>query len=184
VDGGGQIRHYAPVRESAHRVIKRAADSPLVQAIPVVGDIADGYVAADYAAKGDYKPAAAAIAGGLILPDIVEVARRIPASAKIKKFSDYMKYMTDNEKEAMLKQIGNSSVIKPEMSEDVVKILNDIKSGKRKLTKDIHGRMPYGNTKTPPSDLDMDKIWIPERIYDDVDDVVDYGTREVSNEPW
>lgn len=82
MDGGGQIRHYAPVRESAHRVIKRAADSPLVQAIPVVGDIADGYVAADYAAKGDYKPAMAAIGAGLILPNAMEVgARMIPSSA-------------------------------------------------------------------------------------------------------
>ena len=81
MDGGGQIRHYAPVRESAHRVIKRAADSPLVQAIPVVGDLADGYVAADYAAKGNYKPALAAIGAGLILPNAMEVgARMVPSS--------------------------------------------------------------------------------------------------------
>jgi hypothetical protein len=60
--------------------VVKAADSPLVQAIPVVGDIADGYVAADYAAKGDYKPAMAAVGAGLILPNALEVAARIPSS--------------------------------------------------------------------------------------------------------
>lgn len=57
----------------------KAADSPLVQAIPVVGDLADGYVAADYAAKGDYKPAMAAVGAGLVLPNVMEVAARIPS---------------------------------------------------------------------------------------------------------
>ena len=81
MDGYGQTRSHTPVRESAHRTILKAADSPLVQAIPVVGDLADGYVAADYAAKGNYKPALAAIGAGLILPNAMEVgARMVPSS--------------------------------------------------------------------------------------------------------
>lgn len=81
-DGYGTTRSHTPVRESAHRTIVKAANSPLVQAIPVVGDIADGYVAADYAAKGDYKPAIAAIGAGLVLPNAMEVAgRMVPSSA-------------------------------------------------------------------------------------------------------
>lgn len=81
-DGYGTTRSHTPVRESAHRTIVKAADSPLVQAIPVVGDIADGYVAADYAAKGDYKSAIAAIGAGLVLPNAMEVAgRMVPSSA-------------------------------------------------------------------------------------------------------
>jgi len=69
------------VKESAHRTALKAADSPLVQAIPVVGDVADGYVAADYAAKGAYKPAIAAIGAGLVLPNAMEVgARMVPSS--------------------------------------------------------------------------------------------------------
>ena len=72
-DGYGVSRSHTPVRESAHRTIVKAADSPLVQAIPVVGDIADGYVAADYATKGNYLPAAMAVATGLLTPDAAEV---------------------------------------------------------------------------------------------------------------
>lgn len=97
MDGGGQIRHYAPVRESAHRVIKRAADSPLVQVIPVVGDIADGYIAADYAAKGDYKPAMAAIGAGLILPNVMEAGiHMVPGSTRRKAIQKAVDEFEDN----------------------------------------------------------------------------------------
>lgn len=123
VDGGGQIRHYAPVRESAHRVIKRAADSPLVQVIPVVGDIADGYIAADYAAKGDYKPAMAAIGAGLILPNVMEAGiHMVPGSTRRKAIQKAVDEFEDNTRR-----------------------------------------------------------WIPEDVYDDVEDIV--GSQR-SNEPW
>ena len=45
----------------------------MVQAIPVVGDIADGVAAADQAAKGNYLPALAAVGIGLLTPDSMEV---------------------------------------------------------------------------------------------------------------
>jgi hypothetical protein len=88
VDGYGVSRPHTPVKESAHRTALKAADSPLVQAIPVVGDIADGYVAADYSAKGNYKPAMAAIGAGLILPNTMEVAGRMVPSSAYKNVAD------------------------------------------------------------------------------------------------
>lgn len=125
VDGYGTVRHHTPVRESAHRTILKAADSPLIQAIPVVGDIADGYVAADYAKKGDYKPAIAAIGSGLILPNAMEVAGRM-----------------------VPKNVRRNAVEKA-------------------------------------TDLVGDKVWIPEQIYDDMDEIIDYGTSgNRSTEPW
>lgn len=71
-DGDGATRQHASVGESAWRTAKRAADSPMIQAIPVVGDVADGVIAADYAAKGKYAPALSAVAAGLLMPDGLE----------------------------------------------------------------------------------------------------------------
>lgn len=44
----------------------------MIQTIPGVGDVADGVIAADYARKGDYAPALAAIGVGLITPNAAE----------------------------------------------------------------------------------------------------------------
>lgn len=97
MDGYGQTRSHTPVRESAHRTILKAADSPLVQAIPVVGDLADGYVAADYAAKGDYKPAMAAVGAGLILPNVIETGiHMVPGSTRRKAVQEAIDEFEDN----------------------------------------------------------------------------------------
>lgn len=176
-DGYGTTRSHVPVRESAHRTIVKAANSPLVQAIPVVGDIADGYVAADYAAKGDYKPAIAAIGAGLVLPNVAEMgARFIPKQtweSALKKIND----------------IDLEKTFKYEMSDETKKLFDDIKSGKKKLTKDMNdltdnekeqllevlassslNRKGVGKGRIPsdtyhnfgPNDLDIDKVWLPE----------------------
>lgn len=176
-DGYGTTRSHVPVKESAHRTILQAADSPLVQAIPVVGDLADGYVAADYAAKGDYKPAMAAIGAGLVLPNVAEMgARFIPKQtweSALKKIND----------------IDLEKTFKYEMSDETKKLFDDIKSGKKKLTKDMNdltdnekeqllevltssslNRKGVGKGRIPsdtyhnfgPNDLDIDKVWLPE----------------------
>jgi hypothetical protein len=77
VDGYGVTRHHVPVRESAWRTTKTFANSPLAQAIPIVGDIADGVNAVDYATKGDYLPAAMAVGMGLLTPDSAEVGYKM-----------------------------------------------------------------------------------------------------------
>lgn len=190
IDGYGTKRQHAPVRESTHRTIVNAADSPLVQAIPVVGDIADGYVAADYAAKGDYKPAIAAIGAGLILPDMLESgARYIPKDTwrdALKKFDD----------------VDLNHNITSELSDDVKKYLDDIKSGKVKLTKDISEltdnekelllenlqrgshRIPSQRIDLGPVDHDIDKIWMPENP--NIIGKTDIGNIAASKsvEPW
>lgn len=84
-DGYGTKRQHAPVKESAHRTIVNAADSPMVQVMPIIGDVADGYVAADYASRGDYKPAIAAIGAGLVLPNTLEaVSKTVPKKTRKK----------------------------------------------------------------------------------------------------
>lgn len=70
-------RNHVPVRESAWRTTKTFANSPLAQAIPVVGDIADGVNAVDYATKGDYLPAAMAVGMGLLTPNSAEVVYKM-----------------------------------------------------------------------------------------------------------
>lgn len=170
VDGYGTTRSHTPVRESAHRTIVKAADSPLVQAIPVVGDIADGYVAADYAAKGDYKPAIAAIGAGLILPDVLESgARYIPKDTR----RDALKKIDD---------IDLTRTIKRDLPDETVKYLDDIKSGKIQLLNSRTPSQSYHNWG--PTDYDIDKVWMPERIYDDAGDFIDYGVSRQSSEPW
>lgn len=199
-DGYGATRHHVPVRESAHRTALKAADSPLVQAIPVVGDVADGYVAADYAAKGNYKPAMAAIGAGLVLPDVLESgARYIPKDT----WKDMLKKVDDVDLDAKLDDVMTG------VSDDVKKYLDDVKSGKVKLTKDISeltdnekealirqrvyeshrkGRIPNDTYQNfGPNDLDIDKPYmIPEEVIADEG----WGTQVLrdnstsSKEPW
>lgn len=201
-DGYGATRHHVPVKESAHRTALKAADSPLVQAIPVVGDVADGYVAADYAAKGNYKPAIAAVGAGLVLPDVLESgARYIPKNT----WKDMLKKVDDVDLDAKLDDVMT------DVSGDVKKYLDDVKSGKVKLTKDINEMTDnekeallhqlnsnssslsrYGKHRTPaqnyrnttPTDYDIDKVWIPEKTYNDSGDIIDYGASHQSTEPW
>lgn len=169
-DGYGAPRSHVPVRESAHRTIVKAADSPLVQAIPVVGDVADGYVAADYAAKGDYKPAIAAVGAGLVLPNLLESgARYIPKDT----WRDALKKIDD---------IDLTRTIKRDLPDETVKYLDDIKSGKIQLLNSRTPSQSYHNWG--PTDYDIDKVWMPERIYDDAGDFIDYGVSRQSSEPW
>ena len=169
-DGYGTTRSHTPVRESAHRTIVKAADSPLIQAIPVVGDIADGYVAADYAAKGDYKPAIAAVGAGLVLPNLLESgARYIPKDT----WRDALKKIDD---------IDLTRTIKRDLPDETVKYLDDIKSGKTQILNSRTPSQSYHNWG--PTDYDIDKVWMPERIYDDAGDFIDYGVSRQSSEPW
>ena len=190
-DGYGASRSHTPVRESAHRTIVKAADSPLVQAIPVVGDIADGYTAADYASRGNYKPAIAAIGAGLVLPNVLESgARYIPKDT----WRDALKKLDD---------VDLNSNITRELPDDVKKYLDDVKSGNVKLTKDISEltdnekellleslqsrgsrRIPSQRIDLGPVDHDIDKIWMPENP--NIIGKTDVGNIAASKsvEPW
>lgn len=120
VDGYGTVRHHTPVWESAHNKIRKAADTPLVQAMPIIGDVADGYVAADYAAKGNFTPALASIGAGLILPNAAEtVAKAVPSSA-YKKIADKVGDVVGKKG---AKTIDGIPIVEPENIDDAVEIL-------------------------------------------------------------
>lgn len=138
----------------------------------------DGYVAADHAVKGNYMPALTAIGTGLVLPNAMESAGRfIPKSTRTEVVDDFVRHLDEST---------------AQLREDTIKrgkqLNNDIKSGKIKLTKDAPkaARIPdQAYHSWGPSDYDIDKVWVPERVYDDADDIIDYGIGAGrSTEPW
>ena len=168
VDGYGTTRSHTPVRESAHRTALKAADSPLVQAIPVVGDIADGYVAADYAAKGNYKPAMAAIGAGLILPNTMEVAGRMIPSSAYKNVED----KADDLIEVLSvepRKLGHET-------DDFIEVLDVETPGRTwNRTPDKRFNAVEDNSTT----------WIPETQYDDDLNIIAGSLDDsMSTEPW
>lgn len=170
VDGYGTTRSHTPVRESAHRTVVKAADSPLVQAIPVVGDIADGYVAADYAAKGDYKPAMAAVGAGLVLPNAMEVAARIPSPKIYREGLDWAIDKVDD----FVDVLGVKPISKK--SDDLVEAIEPTPSRRRNRTSDKRFDTMHDN----------DPAWIPEEVTptEGYDSVFGYDGSSQSNEPW
>lgn len=176
-DGYGTTRSHVPVKESAHRTALKAADSPLVQAIPVVGDIADGYVAADYAAKGNYKPAMAAIGAGLILPNAMEVgARMIPSSTYrnvANKVDDAIKIL-DVEDNLGRKYVQKNGKWVPENTGEI-EVLGVEKPSKWNRTSDKRFNAVEDNSNR----------WIPETQYDDDLNVIAGSLDDsMSSEPW
>ena len=164
-DGYGTTRSHTPVRESAHRTAIKAANSPLVQAIPVVGDIADGYVAADYAAKGDYKPAIAAIGAGLVLPNAMEVAGRMVPSSAYRNIAD--------KADDFVEVLG---VERPSKADDFVEVLG-VEPPNKKWNRTPDKK--FNNVE------DNSSVWIPETQYDDDMNVIAGSLDDsMSSEPW
>lgn len=170
VDGYGVTRHHTPVKESAHHTLIKAANSPLVQSIPVVGDIADGYVAADYAKKGDYKPAMAAIGAGLILPNAAEVAGRMVPSSTYRKLADKVDDFVEILGVETPRQLKHNS-------DDLVEILDvEMPDGKK------WNRTPDQKFNNVENNFDR---WIPETQYDDDLNVIAGSLDDsMSSEPW
>ena len=169
-DGYGTTRSHTPVRESAHRTVVKAADSPLVQAIPVVGDLADGYVAADYAAKGDYKPAMAAVGAGLVLPNVMEVAARIPSPKIYREGLDWAIDKADD----FVDVLGVKPISKK--SDDIVEAIEPTPSRRRNRTSDKRFDTMHDN----------DPTWVPDEVTptEGYDSVFGYDGSSQSNEPW